>query len=223
MLVYCSQVEKKCHTYTADAIVASRGDNAGATRAEPHEQVAQRYCIVFREILLDVAIRRADRLWDLWLVDHVFEPLEVALLASADGAVVDEWGRVRASDGLGVLGVDVRPLVGFAWDSEVSATDLHEGECRVVPVDAMFVHEGRQIVLARVITTIAHNPEHIPARCGRHVIQRLVQPAQVRWRDRIRIIDPARYAGRAGNLRRAEESVGSRHGHPSERQPAAPV
>ena len=66
--------------------------------AEPHEQVAQRYCIVFREILLDVAIRRADRLWDLWLVDHVFEPLEVALLASADGAVVDEWGRVRASD-----------------------------------------------------------------------------------------------------------------------------
>ncbi len=83
---------------TADAIVASRGDNAGATRAEPHEQVAQRYCIVFREILLDVAIRRADRLWDLWLVDHVFEPLEVALLASADGAVVDEWGRVRASD-----------------------------------------------------------------------------------------------------------------------------
>ena len=40
------------------------------------EQLAQLLCIRFRELLLLVAVRRADRLWDSRLLEHVAEPPE---------------------------------------------------------------------------------------------------------------------------------------------------
>src|SRR6266702_1521873 len=163
----------------ADAMIATRDKDTGATNAELHEQSAQLNCIVFREILLLATVRRGDRLWDPRQAGHVAEPLEVNLRATG-GAVEELSGRER--DGLGVLDVGARLVAGFA--SDAPASDPDEGECRALHVEAVFFHEARQVFLPRVMSEEARNPEHVLVRRRGHVPQRIVQPAQVRRHDR---------------------------------------
>ena len=53
------------------------------------EQLAQLLCRRFRELLLLVAVRRADRLWDSRLLEHVAEPPE-KLHVIAGGTLLQE-------------------------------------------------------------------------------------------------------------------------------------
>ena len=47
----------------------------------------------------------------------------------------------------------------------------------------MFIHEGRQVVVLRVVSKIARNLEHVPVRRLGLVAHGIVQLAQVRRRD----------------------------------------
>ena len=88
----------------------------------------------------------------------------------------------RVSYGLRVLHVEVR-LGGGVARVVLAAVDPLDGVGRVYRVRATFSHELPQICWARVVVQVAHNREHIPVRCDRHIGGRVVQPAQVPRRD----------------------------------------
>jgi hypothetical protein len=122
------------------------------------EQGAHARRIVPRDGLLAFVVRRGDRLWDDWLVEHILEPIEERLVrvdrgisVRVDGgiAVEDERRpaacavedvRCRERHALCVLDIEV----GFgAGGGRVAAAivDFHNGVSRRKPIGPIFLHE----------------------------------------------------------------------------------
>lgn len=85
------------------------------------------------------------------------------------------WGRVR--HGLCMLYVEVCLRAWVVW-VVLSALDMLDGEGHVYRVRAIFGQELRHMVLAREFVQEARNPERILVRCGWHIIDRPLKPAQ---------------------------------------------
>ncbi len=139
------------HALFADALVATREEEADPTRAELREHVAHLLCLFPRDEFLFVAVRRADRLRDDRLLEDEVqpghEPVVLAQRPSA-GAVEDVRGWIR--HGRSVLDVRVR-LKGWVALVVPPTVDLHDGEGRVHRVGAVIEHERRQVRGARII------------------------------------------------------------------------
>jgi hypothetical protein len=74
--------------------------------------------------------------------------------------------------------VKVRLNGGVAWVIP-SAVDLFDGEGRVGPVRTIFVHERGEVLRARIVMKISHDPERILVSGIGYVVKRVVQPAHV--------------------------------------------